>query len=189
MREDKPMAKFAYDLNPVQHIIADAVGEPGKRTFFIQARAGSQLVSIVLEKQEVANLAISVLQLLEELDEKHPDLPPIAVKKKPLFAESPVEPFFRVGQLMVGYDEAEDMMWVVAKALIVDEAGAVVDPETDDVPAVRFVATRQQMRHLSDHALEVIAKGRPTCPLCGRPIDREGHFCPRSDGRAVPVIF
>ena len=183
------MAKFAYDLNPVQHIVADAVGEPGKRTFFLQARAGAQLVSIVLEKQEVANLAISVLQLLEELDEKHPDLPPIAVKKKPLFAESPVEPFFRVGQLMVGYDEAEDMMWVGAKALIVDEAGAVVDPETDDVPAVRFVATRQQMRHLSDHALEVIAKGRPTCPLCGRPIDREGHFCPRSDGRAVPVIF
>jgi uncharacterized repeat protein (TIGR03847 family) len=100
-----------------------------------------------------------------------------------------MEPFFRVGQLVVGYDEGEDMMWVVAKALIVDEAGAVVDPENDDVPAVRFVATREQMRQLSDHALEVIAKGRPTCPLCGRPIDREGHFCPRSDGQAVPVIF
>ncbi len=189
MREDKPMAKFAYDLNPVQHIIADAVGEPGKRTFFIQARAGSQLVSIVLEKQEVANLAISVLQLLEELDEKHPGLPPIHVKKKPLFAENPMEPFFRVGQLLVGYDEDDDMVWVIAKALVVDEAGTVVDPESDDVPAVRFVATREQMHQLSDHALEVIAKGRPTCPLCGRPIDREGHFCPRSDGHAVPVIF
>src|SRR5215212_9072836 len=189
MREEMPMAKFTYDLNPVQHIIADATGEPGKRTFFIQARAGAQLISLVLEKQEVANLAISVLQMLEELAEKNPELPPTVVKKKALFAESPVEPFFRVGQLMVGYDEDDDKIWIIAKALIVNESGSIVDPDEDDVPAVRFVATRDQMRALSDHALEVISKGRPTCPLCGRPIDREGHFCPRSDGEAMPIIF
>ncbi len=183
------MAKFTYDLNPVTHIIADAMGEPGQRTFFIQARAGTQLISLVLEKQEVTNLAISILQMLEELIEKNPELPPVAVKKKPLFAESPIEPFFRVGQLMVGYDEEDDRIWVIAKALVVNESGAIVDPDSDDVPAVRFVATREQMRALCDHAMEVISKGRPTCPLCGRPIDREGHFCPRSDGEAMPIIF
>ena len=182
------MAHFAHDLNPVQHIVADAIGEPGKRTFFIQARSESELVTLVLEKQEVANLAISVLQLLEELEEKYPDLPPANVKKRALYAESPVEPAFRVGQLMVGYDEEEDRIWLIAKALVINESGNIVDPEDDDVPAVRFVATRDQMRALSDHALEVIAKGRPTCPLCGRPIDREGHFCPRSDGQAMPII-
>lgn len=183
------MAQYAHDLNPVQHIIADAIGEPGKRTFFIQARAESELVTLVLEKQEVANLAISVLQLLEELEEKYPDLPPVNTKKRTLYAESPVEPAFRVGQLMVGYDDDDDMVWLIAKALVVNESGSIVDPEDDEVPAVRFVATREQMRALSDHALEVIAKGRPTCPLCGRPIDREGHFCPRSDGQAMPIIF
>lgn len=183
------MAKYAYDLNPVQHIIADAVGEPGKRTFFLQARAGAQLISLVLEKQEVANLAISVLQLLEELEEKYPGLPPLSAKKKPLFAEDPVEPAFRVGQLVVGYDEDDDKIWVIARALVVGESGSVVDPESDEAPSVRFVATREQMRALSEHALEVIAKGRPTCPLCGRPIDRNGHFCPRSDGQAMPIIF
>lgn len=183
------MAQFAHDLNPVQHIIADAIGEPGKRTFFIQARAEAELVTLVLEKQEVANLAISVLQLLEELEEKYPDLPPVNTKKRTLYAESPVEPAFRVGQLMVGYDEDDDKVWLIAKALVVNESGSIVDPEDDEVPAVRFVATRDQMRALSDHALEVIAKGRPTCPLCGRPIDREGHFCPRSDGQAMPIIF
>jgi uncharacterized repeat protein (TIGR03847 family) len=183
------MATYAYDLNPVQHIIADAVGEPGKRTFFLQGRAGSQLVSLVLEKQEVANLAISVLQLLEELEEKYPNLAPVSTKKKALFPESPVEPAFRVGQLIVGYDEDEDRVWVIAKALVINEAGNIVDPASDEVPAVRFVATRDQMRALSEHALEVIAKGRPTCPLCGRPIDRDGHFCPRSDGQAKPLFF
>lgn len=183
------MASFAHDLNPVHHIIADAIGEPGQRTFFLQGRSGGELISVVMEKQEVANLAISVLQLLEELEAKFPDLDPVVAKKKPLFAESPVEPIFRVGQLILTYDEDTDRIWVIAKALIVNEAGTVVDPEDDSVPAVRFVATREQMRALSDHALEVIAKGRPTCPLCGRPIDRTGHFCPRSDGQAVPVIF
>jgi uncharacterized repeat protein (TIGR03847 family) len=183
------MAQFAHDLNPVQHIVADAIGEPGKRTFFLQARAGGELISLVLEKQEVADLAVSVLQMLEELEEKHPGLSPVTTKKKALFAETPVEPLFRVGQLIIGYDEEEDRIWVIAKALIINEAGNIVDPESDEVPAVRFVATREQMRTLSEHALEVIAKGRPTCPLCGRPIDREGHFCPRSDGQAMPIIF
>ena len=62
------MAQFTYDLNPVDFIIADAVGEPGKRTFYLQARAGRQSISLVLEKQEVNNLAASVLQLRFESD-------------------------------------------------------------------------------------------------------------------------
>ncbi len=183
------MTEYAYDLNPVQHIVADAVGEPGNRTFFIQGRAGPELVSLVLEKQEVANLAISVLQLLEELEEKFPELTPAASSNSEIIPESPVEPLFRVGQLIVGYDEENDMIWLIAKALIISESGAALDPEEDEVPAVRFVATRQQMRALSEHALETVARGRPTCPLCGQPIDRDGHFCPRSDGQAMPIVF
>lgn len=193
------MTEYAYDLNPVQRIIADAIGEPGNRTFFIQGRGpsarGSELVSVVLEKQEVANLAISVLQLLEELEEKYPNLTPAASSKTVLIPESPVEPLFRVGQLIVGYDEDDDMIWLIARAMDIraadaeEEADKEGDPEDDETLAVRFVATRQQMRALSEHALEIVAKGRPTCPLCGQPINREGHFCPRSDGQAMPIIF
>ena len=183
------MAEYAYDLNPVQHIIADAAGEPGKRTFFLQARTSSQLVSLVLEKQEVANLAISALQLLEELEEKYPHLSPVRKQGKILYPDEPVEPIFRIGQLVLGYDEQEDMIWIIAKALMVTESGAVIDPDSDEVPAVRFVATRAQMKAMCDHALEVVSKGRPTCPLCGRPIDRDGHFCPRSDGHARPIVL
>jgi len=77
----------------------------------------------------------------------------------------------------------------VAKALIVSESGDIVAPEEEDVPSVRYVATREQMRALSEHALDVVAQGRPTCPLCGAPIDPEGHFCPRSDGQAMHILF
>ncbi len=183
------MPTFTYDLNPIQSIIADAVGEPGKRTFFLQGRAGSQLVSLVLEKQEVSNLAISILQLLEELEEKYPNLKRTSSSKRTLKPEHPMEPYFRIGQLSIGYDEEEDRIWLIAQALVANEAGEIVDPNRDDVPAVRFVATRDQMRAMSEHALEVIGKGRPVCPLCGRSIDRGGHFCERTDGHAVPVII
>jgi uncharacterized repeat protein (TIGR03847 family) len=100
-----------------------------------------------------------------------------------------VEPAFRIGQLMIGYDEEDDRIWLIAKALVVNEEGAIVDPDEESVPSVRFVATRSQMRALCEHALEVVAKGRPSCPLCGRPIDREGHFCPRTDGHAMPIVL
>lgn len=183
------MANYLYDLNPVQHIIADAIGEPGQRTFFLQARAGAQLVSIVLEKQEVGSLAVSVLQLLEELEKMHPGLRMATQSKKALRPEHPMDPLFRVGQLSIGYDEDEDKVWLIAKALMMNDENQIVDPGSDEVPGVRFVASREQMRAMSEHALEVIGQGRPVCPLCGRPIDRNGHFCARTDGHAMPIVF
>lgn len=183
------MANYLYDLNPVQHIIADAIGEPGRRTFFLQARAGSQLVSVVMEKSEVGSLAISVLQFLEELEKVHPAPASSTRGKKALRPEHPMDPLFRVGQLTFGYDEEDDTIWVIAKALMVNDENQIVDPSRDDVPGVRFVASREQMRAMSEHALEVIGQGRPVCPLCNRPIDRNGHFCSRTDGHALPIIF
>jgi len=183
------MANYLYDLNPVQHIIADAIGEPGQRTFFLQARAGSQLVSVVLEKQEVGSLAVSVLQLLEELEKMHPDLPTTPRIKKAVHTEHPMEPLFRVGQLTIGYDEDEDMIWLIAKASVLNEESQVIDPSHDEVPSVRFMGSREQMRAMCEHALEIISQGRPVCPLCGKPIERSGHFCARTDGHAMPIIF
>src|SRR5687768_4184716 len=107
------MANFAFDLNPVQYIVADAMGEPGKRRFFLQARAHSRLVSVVLEKQEVGQLAIAILQLLEELEKRYPQLPQSSSRHAPLHPEHPMDPVFRVGQLSIGYDEEEDMIWLV----------------------------------------------------------------------------
>lgn len=88
------MANYLYDLNPVQRIFPDAIGEPGQRTFFLQARAGSQLVSIVLDKQEVGSLAVSVLQFLEELEKTHPGLPATVHSKKVVRPEHPMKQLF-----------------------------------------------------------------------------------------------
>ena len=180
------MNEYMFDLNPVQHIIADAVGQPGQRTFFLQGRAGPELLSLLLEKEEVANLAISILQLLEDLEEKFPDLPPLAEYIEVLYPEQPVEPRFRIGHLVVGYNKDEDRIWIIAKA---HETPETESESEDDLPSARFVATREQMRVMSEHALEVVAQGRPTCPLCNNTVDRDGHFCPRTDGEAMPIVF
>ncbi|MBI1293787.1 DUF3090 family protein [bacterium] len=175
---------FTFDFDRVSTIVADAVGKPGQRTFFLQARQGRQTATLTMEKQQVAALAASILQLLEELEEKNPDLTMTSITVQDLHLEEPIDPAFRVGQMGLGYDENQDMMVLVAQAIVVDDEETVSE---DDVPRARFYATREQMRALSEHALEAVASGRPECPLCGRPIDAEGHFCPRTNGHAYPL--
>jgi uncharacterized repeat protein (TIGR03847 family) len=75
----------------------------------------------------------------------------------------------------LGYDESEDAVVLVVQELTTEE-------ESGDARIARFWATRSQMQAISRHALEVVAMGRPICPLCSRPIDAEGHFCPKSNG-------
>lgn len=175
---------FTFDFDRVSTIVADALGKPGQRTFFLQARQGRQTATLTMEKQQVAALAASILQLLEELEEKNPDLTMTSITVQDLRLEEPIDPAFRVGQMGLGYDENQDMMVLVAQAVVVDDEETVSE---DDVPRARFYATREQMRALSEHALEAVASGRPECPLCGRPIDAEGHFCPRTNGHAYPL--
>lgn len=186
-------AHFTYDFESVTHIVADAVGQPGRRTFFLQARQGRRTASLILEKQQVAALASSVLQLLDELQTQHPELEPAeATGHSPRLVE-PIDPAFRVGQLGLGYDEERDLMVVVAQAMPTRDEGEDEEESPvavmDDLPRARFFATRSQMRALSEKALAAVEAGRPDCPLCGRPIDAAGHFCPRANGHAFPLAF
>lgn len=174
------MAYLLYDLNPVTHITIGTVGPPGQRTFFLQASQGETLVSLIIEKEQARALALGIQQFLLQLEERglHQPTGEVSITEEDLELREPLVPEFRVGQLGLGYDEEQDLLVVVAQAL----------PEADEleseefVPVARFWATREQMRVLSEHALKVVAAGRPICPLCGEPINPEGHFCPRRNG-------
>ncbi len=190
-------SQFTFDFNPVSAIVADAVGRPGQRTFFLQARQGGDMATLIMEKEQVAALATSILQLLEELEKERADLPALEQETGVPSLREPLEPAFRVGQLGLGYDERQDLMVLIAQAIpdVGEEAQdlaagppspELVDDEDNDLKA-RFYATRAQMRSLSEHALQVVAAGRPDCPLCGRVIEPDGHFCPRTNGHAFPL--
>ncbi len=172
------MPRVVYDLRSVSRITASAVGVPGKRTFYIQAREGDRLITLLCEKEHVAALVMGVEQMLAELDEKRPEAtPPAAIPEDSLKLEEPLDPIFRVGQLGLGYDESRDALVLVAYQQPESEDA---DPETLD--AARIWASRAQMRALSRHGAEIITAGRPICPLCAEPMDASGHICPRKNG-------
>jgi len=171
------MAREIMDFNPVSRITVGTVGEPGQRVFLLQASQGISHVTLKIEKEQAAVLASSVLELLEGLDEEYPrsfskvDEP----LSSDLMLQEPLDPAFVVGQIGLGYDQEQDMVVLVAQEIQFED-------DTEEPAVARFWATRPQMKLLSEHALEVVEQGRPTCPLCHSPMDPEGHFCPRSNG-------
>jgi uncharacterized repeat protein (TIGR03847 family) len=166
-----------FDLNPVDRITADAIGEPGNRVFYMQARKEQHLVTVICEKEHVAALALAVDHLLLSLADDDVDavVEPDPAIRAGMDLEYPLEPAFRAGQVNLGYDEVSERLVVIAYESL--------DEDDDATPSVaRFWATPAQMRAFSIHGQEVVAAGRPICAMCGEPINPEGHFCPRKNG-------
>lgn len=164
-------ANLLYDLNPVTHITVGALGEPGKRTFYLQGRQGLTVVTLIVEKEQVAALSRGIDDLLEQLGVEKK----VLVNAYEMEMSYPIEPVFRVGQLGLGYDAEQKLMVLVAYELPEEEEPISVD-------VVRFWATVEQMRAVARHGAAIVAAGRPICVLCGRPIDPAGHFCPKRNG-------
>jgi uncharacterized repeat protein (TIGR03847 family) len=163
------------DFNPVSHITTGAVGLPGKRVFYLQARKEHELVTLIVEKHQVQSLAIGLEEFLTALHDRLPDLPeaPGEYESEEMALEEPIEPLFRVGQLGLGYDDTSDRLILVARQL---------EEEGEESEVVRFWCTRSQVRAMCFWGLEVASQGRPICGNCGEPIDPEGHFCPKRNG-------
>lgn len=179
------------ELTSVSVIVADAVGQPGQRVFYVQARQGLTTITIETEKEQVRALALGIHQFLEELTQRFPDrLDLDRVDPRDLVLTPPFEPEFKVAQMGLGYDADNDRVVIVAQALGTEEESEETPTESDEDkgPKARFWITRGQAKALADHALEVVALGRPICPLCGRPMNPEGHFCPKRNGHTKDLI-
>lgn len=180
------------DVGPVDRITADAIGEPGMRTFYIQARAGTELITVIVEKEQVQLLATSVLELLADVERETGPGP----ADEALVLEEPIEPRWRAGRLSIGYDEERDRFLLEVTEFVPEleeleelEETEEVDPRSlleSEAETIRLWATREQMLALSRHGAEVAERGRPRCQLCGNPIDPEGHACPATNGHRAP---
>jgi uncharacterized repeat protein (TIGR03847 family) len=173
------MAQFRYDFDPVDRITTGALGEPGQRTFYLQARSGRQLLSLVVEKEQVRALAEAVEQLLENLSERNPLLSTSEdlIGFNDMALEEPLQEAFRVGQLGLGYDDARDVLVIIAQELTSQEGEADV---------VRLTMSREQARALAREGTEAVERGRKRCPQCGEPMDPTGHFCIKKNG--IPTV-
>ena len=168
------------ELENLDRITADAVGEPGQRTFYLQARRGPRLVTVIVEKQQVELLSSSILDILERVGKETGEGP----GEEELTLEEPLEPVWHVGRLSIGYAEDRDRMLLELEELIPELEDEEVAEEVGapEPRRIRLWATREQMLALSRHGAAAVAKGRPPCQYCGNPIDPEGHTCPAMNG-------
>jgi uncharacterized repeat protein (TIGR03847 family) len=187
-------------FDPPERFVVGTVGEPGQRTFFLQARAGSRLTSVVLEKEQVVALAERVDEMLDEVvrnsagDSTVPAVAPTEMDDSgPL--EQPIEEEFRVGTMTLAWDNTAEQ--VVLEIYSV-QASADDEDEDDDLDTAAAETGRSDdedagevlevhlsaagARAFAKRAGSVVAAGRPSCPFCGNPLDPQGHICPRANG-------
>lgn len=187
--------------------MAGTVGRPGERTFFLQARDGARIVSVVLEKVQVAVLADRLGELLSELERRGVEAAGSSASAGSSAAaaaeggiaitpaddtaplDEPLNEAFRAGSLTLGWDGDHDRVLVEARAQ--SEDGEEIDPDEDDdededgPDLLRVRMTADAARSFVARAARIVAAGRPPCPLCGAPLDPQGHICPRRNGHYV----
>ena len=203
------MPRHIFDFGVPDRFVTGTVGEPGHRTFFLQARKGSALVSVVLEKVQVQVLAERLALLLAEVARRGAQVPEALAPSDDDTAPlgEPLVEAFRVGTLTIGWDPQREQVVIEARAQ--EEADEDADEEEDasdddeeeeeeegEEPAtlefddsdpdgpdlVRVRLTPLAARAFAERALRTVAAGRPPCPFCGLPLDPTGHICPRKNG-------
>jgi uncharacterized repeat protein (TIGR03847 family) len=172
------MPRFELDIDPVEHITADAIGVPGQRVFYLQAWQGTRTVTVLIEKIQLQTLAIAIEQFIAELITKDPDMSEAAsdYREEAMHINPPVDPVFRAGEIGLGYDQDRDLMVIVLHEILTE------NDDPDEAAVARFWCTRSQARAMARWGQEVVSHGRPICPQCGQPMEAEGHFCPKKNG-------
>jgi uncharacterized repeat protein (TIGR03847 family) len=181
------MPRQVFSFDPPDRFVAGTVGQPGERTFFLQATDGERVTSVALEKTQVQVLAERLDDLLDEVRRRGGDAPAEAPPELEDVAplDQPILEEFRAGTLAIAWDGETGMVVVEAHALTDAEADTS-DMDDDDEAAegdvLRVRISPAAARAFVRRALRVVAAGRPPCPLCGRPLDAEGHICARLNG-------
>lgn len=166
----------SFDLEAPDHFTAGAIGPPGQRVFYLQGRQRPTLVTLRCEKEQVRALADWMAGLLARRPATAPGTSPDLLE--------PVTAAWTVAFLGAGYDEANDRVLVEATELVEDDEEE--ESESARGPAIaRFRISRTQAAAFVERARSLMKAGRPTCPMCGAPVDPGGHVCPRSNGHAL----
>jgi uncharacterized repeat protein (TIGR03847 family) len=181
----------SFELDNPDHFTAGALGEPGQRTFYMQARQQGRLLTLKCEKEQVRALGEYLASLLERL----PGATGAEAAPETTLLE-PLEPVWAVSAIAAGYDADTNRVVVEARERVEEdddedeiaegEAGErEAEPEAEaeaEGARARFLITRAQAAAFVERARKLIEAGRPECVLCSLPIDPTGHTCPRSNG-------
>lgn len=195
------MDENEIELETVDSLGAGAVGDPGDREFFLQARTESAQLTVLVEKEQVALLATEAVAFLDRIAEDYPEEPagvPDPIVRQAGLRE-PTVPLFRARLIGLGFDPERELVLIELRerssddddeegdalpaaadaAELTDAAGGEPAEDDEEGYVARIYATRPQVRAMAAKGAEAVAAGRPLCPLCDMPMDPSGHRCPR----------
>jgi len=164
----------SFELEAPDHFTTGAVGPPGQRVFYLQARQEGRLVTLRCEKEQMRALAEYVSGLLAKLPEGATG----AAADRALL--EPLDAAWTIAALGVGYDQDGDRVVLEARELLEEERDEGPEPAV-----ARFHITRAQAAAFVEQVGELVRAGRPICPACSQPKDPDGHVCPRSNGHVA----
>ena len=164
------------EFDPVDDIGAGAFGVPGQRTFVIQARKGSAVLSVLVEKEQVQLLAAEANQFLDRIAEEDPEETPAAAVEGEITED---EPLFRARLIGIGYDPERHLVLIELREDASDEEETPPLLNESEGRIARLYATRAQVRAMARNGVAAVEAGRPRCQLCDFPMDPDGHICPR----------
>ena len=188
------MTRRVFSFDQPDRFVCGAIGRPGQRTFYLQAAKGSQVVSVALEKAQVAVLAERLATLLLALRQGGVTIADETGDGAPELSQPGIEQF-RVGTLTLGWDGDRQRVVIEAREVADDDDQDVADEDedidepvllasdlTDGPDIVRVQLDPSAALAFASGAVAVVQAGRPPCPQCGAPLDPTGHFCPRRNG-------
>jgi uncharacterized repeat protein (TIGR03847 family) len=194
------MAILVHRYDEPDRFVAGTVGQPGERTFFLQAREGNRITSVACEKQQVSVLAEHLDRVLDEVVRRSTgaaDVPPSTNRTRdtdPL--DAPITEEFRVGTMTIAWDPAIDRVVIelfsnvdleeADDAVETEEVGEADEISADEVFVVKITAA--YARDFVARANALVSAGRPPCPFCLQPLDPDGHICPRANGYRRPLF-
>jgi uncharacterized repeat protein (TIGR03847 family) len=184
------MAEF-IELDDIDALGTGAVGQPGARAFYIQARTENAQLTVLVEKEQVALLAAEAVAFLDRIADEYPELP-FDVPQLQTQLREPTVPLFRARLIGLGFDPERELVLLELRERSPDDEEASAGDDTgfadpgldesadaDEGYVARIYATRAQVRAMAARGAEAVAGGRPLCPLCDMPMDPAGHACPR----------
>ncbi|OUC92529.1 DUF3090 domain-containing protein [Streptosporangium minutum] len=175
-----------FDYDPPERFVAGAVGQPGSRAFFLQARGQGRLTTVGLEKFQVAALADRLDELLDEVLRRSGGTAQVPATAPAALADNgpldvPISEDFKVGTMALAWDSDTAQVVIEAQEIVAEDEELEASPLAE--PAVlRVHISPGAARAFTKRAMALVAAGRPPCPLCGQPLDAEGHICVRLNG-------
>ena len=131
----------SFDFRTASHFTVGAIGEPGRRVFFLQAGDQHEHVSLKLEKQQAIALATFLRTVLDDMPV--PDNDP-----RPMALVNPVEPRMGRRSDRRRHGRPDEILILVEELVIPDED----DDDDEETTASRFGPTAPPARRTSHRA-------------------------------------